>query len=72
MGSGPILGLAPAPEFTFLIFATPVTNYYKVSWRVIEITVIYIAFVAKEKFIIEIKPTKTVMCLLYNKQSLIR
>ena len=31
MGSGPILGLAPAPEYTFLIYAAPVGNYFKVS-----------------------------------------
>ncbi|KAL5777532.1 hypothetical protein ACOSP7_010458 [Xanthoceras sorbifolium] len=29
MGSGPILGLAPAPECTFLVFASPVGNYFK-------------------------------------------
>lgn len=29
IGSGPILGLAPAPEFTFLIYASPVSNYFK-------------------------------------------
>nr|CAB3501508.1 unnamed protein product [Digitaria exilis] len=29
MGSGPILGLAPAPEYTFLIYAAPVGNYFK-------------------------------------------
>lgn len=29
MGSGAILGLAPAPEYTFLVFASPVGNYYK-------------------------------------------
>ncbi|POO03756.1 Branched-chain amino acid aminotransferase II [Trema orientale] len=29
MGSGPILGLAPSPEYTFLIFASPVGNYFK-------------------------------------------
>ncbi|PON33644.1 Aminotransferase class IV [Trema orientale] len=29
MGSGPILGLAPAPEFTFLVFSTPVGNYHE-------------------------------------------
>ncbi|EXC04272.1 Putative branched-chain-amino-acid aminotransferase 7 [Morus notabilis] len=29
MGSGPLLGLAPAPEYTFLIFASPVGNYHK-------------------------------------------
>ncbi|XP_031247432.1 branched-chain amino acid aminotransferase 1, mitochondrial-like [Pistacia vera] len=29
MGSGAILGLAPAPEYTFLVFASPVGNYFK-------------------------------------------
>ncbi|XP_062210457.1 branched-chain-amino-acid aminotransferase 2, chloroplastic-like [Phragmites australis] len=29
IGSGPILGLAPAPEYTFLIYAAPVGNYFK-------------------------------------------
>ncbi|MCE5166663.1 Branched-chain-amino-acid aminotransferase, mitochondrial, partial [Datura stramonium] len=28
-GSGPTLGLAPAPEYTFLIYACPVGNYFK-------------------------------------------
>ncbi|XVE55693.1 hypothetical protein DITRI_Ditri03aG0178900 [Diplodiscus trichospermus] len=29
LGSGPTLGLAPAPEYTFLIYASPVRNYFK-------------------------------------------
>ncbi|XP_020517291.1 branched-chain amino acid aminotransferase 2, chloroplastic isoform X5 [Amborella trichopoda] len=29
-GSGSILGLAPAPEYTFLVFVSPVGNYFKV------------------------------------------
>ncbi|KAL5537960.1 hypothetical protein UlMin_044093 [Ulmus minor] len=29
IGSGSLLGLAPAPEYTFLIFASPVGNYHK-------------------------------------------
>lgn len=29
IGSGPILGLGPAPEYTFLIYASPVRNYFK-------------------------------------------
>ncbi|PKU80799.1 Branched-chain-amino-acid aminotransferase 3, chloroplastic [Dendrobium catenatum] len=29
MGSGPILGLAPASEYTFLVYAAPVGNYFK-------------------------------------------
>lgn len=31
MGSGPVLGLSPAPEFTFLVYACPVGNYFKVG-----------------------------------------
>lgn len=30
MGSGAVLGLAPAPEYTFLIYVSPVGNYFKV------------------------------------------
>ncbi|KAG8373820.1 hypothetical protein BUALT_Bualt11G0064800 [Buddleja alternifolia] len=29
MGSGAVLGLAPAPEYTFLIFVSPVGNYFR-------------------------------------------
>uniref|UniRef100_A0ACD5WSX6 Uncharacterized protein n=1 Tax=Avena sativa TaxID=4498 RepID=A0ACD5WSX6_AVESA len=29
IGSGAILGLAPAPEYTFLIYVSPVGNYFK-------------------------------------------
>ena len=29
MGSGPILGVAPAPEYTFLVFTSPVGPYFK-------------------------------------------
>nr|WDD38966.1 branched-chain-amino-acid aminotransferase 2 [Fagopyrum tataricum] len=29
LGTGPILGLAPAPEYTFLVYASPVRNYFK-------------------------------------------
>ncbi|XP_050216084.1 branched-chain-amino-acid aminotransferase 2, chloroplastic-like [Mercurialis annua] len=29
IGSGPVLGLAPAPEYTFLVYASPVGNYFK-------------------------------------------
>ncbi|KAJ7952705.1 Branched-chain-amino-acid aminotransferase, partial [Quillaja saponaria] len=29
MGSGAVLGLAPAPEYTFLIYVSPVGNYFK-------------------------------------------
>ncbi|KAI4321077.1 hypothetical protein MLD38_034498 [Melastoma candidum] len=29
VGSGPILGLGPSPEYTFLIYASPVRNYFK-------------------------------------------
>lgn len=30
IGSGAVLGLAPAPEYTFIIFVSPVGNYFKV------------------------------------------
>ncbi|KAL3812303.1 hypothetical protein ACJIZ3_013571 [Penstemon smallii] len=29
IGSGPVLGLAPAPDYTFLVYASPVGNYFK-------------------------------------------
>ncbi|CAI9111216.1 OLC1v1011389C1 [Oldenlandia corymbosa var. corymbosa] len=29
IGSGSVLGVAPAPEFTFLVYASPVGNYFK-------------------------------------------
>nr|POE70506.1 branched-chain-amino-acid aminotransferase 5, chloroplastic [Quercus suber] len=29
MGTGPVLSLTPAPEFTFFIFVTPVGNYFE-------------------------------------------
>uniref|UniRef100_A0A1D1XWS7 Branched-chain-amino-acid aminotransferase n=1 Tax=Anthurium amnicola TaxID=1678845 RepID=A0A1D1XWS7_9ARAE len=29
IGSGPVLGLAPSPEYMFLIYASPVGNYFK-------------------------------------------
>ncbi|KAJ0045941.1 hypothetical protein Pint_04929 [Pistacia integerrima] len=29
MGSGSVLGIGPAPEYTFLIFASPIGNFYK-------------------------------------------
>ncbi|KAL8490232.1 hypothetical protein ACS0TY_025947 [Phlomoides rotata] len=29
VGSGPVLGLTPAPEYTFLVYASPVGNYFK-------------------------------------------
>ncbi|KAK1396198.1 hypothetical protein POM88_006061 [Heracleum sosnowskyi] len=31
MGSGSVLSLAPAPEFTFLIYVSPVGNYFKAN-----------------------------------------
>ncbi|XP_021977644.1 branched-chain amino acid aminotransferase 2, chloroplastic isoform X2 [Helianthus annuus] len=29
IGSGPTLGVSPAPEYTFLVYASPVGNYFK-------------------------------------------
>ncbi|CAL1395666.1 unnamed protein product [Linum trigynum] len=31
LGTGPVLGLAPAPEYTFLVYASPVGNYFKAA-----------------------------------------
>ena len=33
IGTGPILGLAPAPEYTFVIYASPVASYFKARAR---------------------------------------
>ncbi|KAK9149256.1 hypothetical protein Scep_008013 [Stephania cephalantha] len=33
MGTGAVLELAPAPEYTFLIYVSPVGNYFKESYR---------------------------------------
>lgn len=32
LGSGAMLGVAPAPEYTYLIYSSPVGNYFKVSY----------------------------------------
>ncbi|KAB2604672.1 branched-chain-amino-acid aminotransferase 7 [Pyrus ussuriensis x Pyrus communis] len=32
IGSGPVLGLGSATEYTFLIFATPIGSYHKVTY----------------------------------------
>ncbi|KAG2260018.1 hypothetical protein Bca52824_079312 [Brassica carinata] len=29
MGTGPVLGLGPAPEYAFIVYASPVGNYFK-------------------------------------------
>ncbi|XP_059077540.1 branched-chain amino acid aminotransferase 2, chloroplastic isoform X4 [Cryptomeria japonica] len=39
MGSGPILGLGPAPEVTFLTFVSPVGNYFKEGLKPIHLQV---------------------------------
>jgi branched-chain amino acid aminotransferase len=31
MGSGAVLDLAPAPEYAFIIFVSPIGNYFKVG-----------------------------------------
>lgn len=35
MGSGPVLGVAPASEYTFITYASPVGNYHKVRCLII-------------------------------------
>lgn len=36
IGTGGLLGLAPAPEYTFLVFACPVGNYFKVEYDLLD------------------------------------
>jgi len=38
-GSGPVIGVAPAPEFTFRMFCTPVGPYFKNGIKPIRLTV---------------------------------
>ena len=38
-GSGPILGVAPAPEYTFLVFASPVGPYFKAGFQPIKLKI---------------------------------
>ena len=39
MGSGPILGVAPAPSYTFLIYVTPVGPYFKGGMSAIDLLI---------------------------------
>ena len=39
MGSGPILGVAPAPEYTFLVYVSPVGPYFKGGIRPISLKI---------------------------------
>ena len=38
MGTGPVLGLGPAPEYTFIVYASPVGNYFKVYIHILSFT----------------------------------
>lgn len=38
-GSGPVLGVAPAPEFTFMVYASPVGPYFKTGVKPIKLEV---------------------------------
>ncbi|MBD3227814.1 MAG: branched-chain amino acid aminotransferase [Candidatus Lokiarchaeota archaeon] len=38
-GSGPVLGVAPAPEYTFLIYVVPVGPYYKEGFNPIKLEI---------------------------------
>jgi hypothetical protein len=48
MGSGPILGLGPAPSYTFAIYAAAVGSYFKVQGPVVSLyyffIVVYLLF----------------------------
>ncbi|CAM0948399.1 unnamed protein product [Alopecurus aequalis] len=39
IGSGAVLGLAPAPEYTFIVYATPVRSYFKEGMSAINLLV---------------------------------
>lgn len=39
MGSGPILGVAPAPSYTFLVYVTPVGPYFKGGVQAIDLLI---------------------------------
>lgn len=39
MGSGPVLGVAPAPSYTFLVYVTPVGPYFKGGVQAIELLI---------------------------------
>ena len=39
MGSGPVLGVAPAPSYTFLIYVTPVGPYFKGGMTAIDLLI---------------------------------
>ncbi|GKV33470.1 hypothetical protein SLEP1_g41986 [Rubroshorea leprosula] len=39
LGTGPVLSLTPAPEFTFLVYVTPVGNYFKGGLKPINLVV---------------------------------
>jgi len=38
-GSGPILGVAPAPEYTFMIYVSPVGPYFKTGFKPIKLVI---------------------------------
>lgn len=37
LATGPVLGVAPASEYTFLVYACPVANYFKVNYYIISL-----------------------------------
>ena len=39
MGSGPVLGVSPAPSYTFLIYVTPVGPYFKGGMSAIDLLI---------------------------------
>lgn len=61
MGSGAVLGLAPAPEYTFLIYVSPVGNYFKVMRRMINFINFYDASCALNSLILNLL---FVLCML--------
>ncbi|CAI0398130.1 unnamed protein product [Linum tenue] len=39
MGTGAVLGFAPAPDYTFLVYCSPVGNYFKGTFASLDLTI---------------------------------
>ncbi|KAH9655432.1 Branched-chain-amino-acid aminotransferase 2 [Citrus sinensis] len=60
MGSGPVLGVAPASEYTFITYASPVGNYHKIYKPIAEAKAkgfTDVLFLNAEKYIEEVSTT---------------
>ncbi|RWW10155.1 hypothetical protein GW17_00026312 [Ensete ventricosum] len=61
-GSGSVLGVSPAPEYTFLVFVSPVGNYFKVGQSVVSnLTARYRRYVLVRKQIVVFNRRRTLL-----------